>query len=80
MLMGARVEGEVYDGFGVRRVGGLKDMEGLRAELVAVLGSAGVGLVQGLEGAGKSLWLTMEGRRIGMEEEEKGSGHKEGDA
>ena len=69
MLVGARVEGGVYDRFGVQWLGGLQGMEGLRAELVGLLSSPGVGLVQGLEGAGKSVWLTMEGRRVTMEED-----------
>ena len=72
MLVGARVEGGVYDRFGVQWLGGLHSIEGLRAELVGLLSSPGVGLVQGLEGAGKSVWLTMEGRRVAMEEDAGG--------
>ena len=72
MLVGARVEGGVYDRAGLQWLGGLPGIEGLRAQLVGLLNSAGVGLVQGLEGAGKSVWLTMESRRAAMEEEQAG--------
>lgn len=71
MLLGARVEGRVLDQGGVQWVGGLEGMEGLRAQLVALLGAAGANLVGTLEGAGRSVWLTMEGRRGLLEEEEK---------
>ena len=79
MLLGARVEGRALDGEGVRWVGGIEGgMDGLRARLVATLQGAGGGVVQALEGAGRALWLVMEGRRGMLEEEEKGG--KEGEA
>ncbi|KAL9130985.1 MAG: hypothetical protein Q9217_000974 [Psora testacea] len=71
MLLGARVDGRVFDQLGVRWVGGLEGMDGLRAQLVALLGGAGVNLVRTLGTAGQSLWMTMEGRRGMLEEEEK---------
>ena len=70
LLLGARVDGKVIDQFDVRWVGGLEGMAGLRAQLVGLLNAAGAGLVQTLEGAGKSLWLTVESRRTVLEEEE----------
>lgn len=73
LLIGGRVEGKVFDLDGVKWVGGIESgMDGLRAQLVHMLQNAGLGLTSVLEGAGKSLWLTMESRRSVMEEEEKG--------
>ncbi|KAF4549525.1 Hypothetical protein D9617_21g097460 [Elsinoe fawcettii] len=71
MLLGARVEGRAMDQEGVRWVGGIEGgLTGLRAQLVGMLSSAGVGLVSALEGAGRSLWLTVEGRRMDLDEKE----------
>ncbi|KAK0620004.1 hypothetical protein B0T14DRAFT_433056 [Immersiella caudata] len=73
LLVGGRVEGKVFDIDGVKWVGGIESgLEGLRAQLVHMLQSAGLGLTTTLEGAGKSLWLTMESRRSVLEEAEKG--------
>ncbi|CAF9935478.1 MAG: hypothetical protein HETSPECPRED_009801 [Heterodermia speciosa] len=79
MLLGARVEGEVFDGEGVRWVGGLEGgMEGLRGRLVGLLGGVGVGLTGALEGVGRGLWGVVEGRRGMLEQEEKERERKEG--
>lgn len=75
VLLGARVEGRTMDGEGVRWVGGLASsggLEGLRAQLVAMLQGVGGGITGALEGAGKSLWVTMESRRLSLEEGEGG--------
>lgn len=67
MMLGARVEGRVMDGAGVRWVGGIQGgMGGLRAQLVGMLQGAGMGLTGVLEGASKALWVTMESRRVDM--------------
>jgi len=72
LLVGGRVEGKVFDIDGVKWVGSIESgLEGLRAQLVHMLQSAGLGLTATLEGAGKSLWLTMESRRSVLEEAEK---------
>lgn len=74
ILLGARVEGRTMDGEGIRWVGGLANsggLEGLRAQLVGLLAGVGGGITSALEGAGKSLWVTIEGRRVGLEEWEK---------
>lgn len=72
LLVGGRIEGKVFDVEGVRWVGGIEGgMDSLRAQLVYLLQSAGLGLTSALEGAGKSLWLTMESRRSVLEEEGK---------
>lgn len=72
LLLGARVEGRVFDGEGVRWVGGLEgDMSGLRAQLVGMLGRVGAGVTGALESAGINLYLTMESRRGMLEDEGK---------
>ncbi|KAK4212704.1 hypothetical protein QBC37DRAFT_424465 [Rhypophila decipiens] len=72
LLIGGRIEGKVFDLEGVKWVGGIEaGLDGLRAQLVYMLQSAGLGLTSALEGAGKSLWLTMESRRADMEEASK---------
>lgn len=72
LLVGGRIEGKVFDVDGVRWVGGIEGgLDSLRAQLVYLLQSAGLGLTTALEGAGKSLWLTMESRRSVLEEESK---------
>ncbi|KAJ0104098.1 hypothetical protein J7T55_007024 [Diaporthe amygdali] len=69
LLVGGRIEGKVFDSDGVRWVGGIEGgLDGLRAQLVAMLQSAGLGLTTALEGASKSLWVTMESRRTMLEE------------
>ncbi|EEP80511.1 conserved hypothetical protein [Uncinocarpus reesii 1704] len=77
VLLGARVEGKVFDDEGTRWIGSIEGgMGGLRAQLVHLLQSAGASLTGTLEGAGKSLYLTMESRRSVLEEEQNG-GKKE---
>ncbi|KAK3986574.1 hypothetical protein QBC44DRAFT_139371 [Cladorrhinum sp. PSN332] len=78
LLIGGRIEDKAFDLEGVRWVGGIENgLDGLRAQVVHMLQSAGMGLVNTLEGAGKSLWLTMESRRSVLEEEQNGG--KEGE-
>lgn len=77
LLVGGRIEDKVFDQSGVRWVGGIQGgMDGLRAQLVTMLQTAGLGLTTALEGASKSLWLTMESRRSVLEEEQKGPEEK----
>jgi large subunit ribosomal protein L10 len=74
MLLGARVEGRVFDADGTKWVGGIDGgIDGLRAQLVHALEGIGGSLAGALEGAGRSLWVTVESRRMDMEEKE-GSG------
>lgn len=78
MLVGGRIEGKVFDRDGVNWVGGIENgLEGLRAQLVAMLQSAGMGLTSALEGASKSLWITMESRRTQLEDAGKEGEKKE---
>ena len=78
MLLGARVEGRVMDGEEVRWVGGIEGgLEGLRATLVAMLGGVSANITNTLESVGKGLYMTVEGRRIMLEDvgkEKEGSG------
>ena len=80
ILLGARIEGRVFDSEGARWVGTIDGgLEGLRGQLVALLQSVGAGVTGALESASRSLYFTIEGRRGMLEEEaEKAKGGKEG--
>lgn len=70
ILLGARIDGQVFDMHGARWVGSIDGgIDGLRAQLVAMLQGFGAGVTQTLESAGRSLWWTMEGRRKMLDEE-----------
>lgn len=80
LLVGARVDGKVFDLDGVKWVGGIEGgLDGLRGQLVAMLQSAGLGLTTALEGASKNLWVTMESRKTMLEDEQKEGEQKEGE-
>lgn len=73
MLLGARIDGQVFDRDGTRWVGSIDGgITGLRAQLVGLLQGFGAGLTQTLESAGRSIWFTMESRRNMLEEEQQG--------
>lgn len=80
ILLGARIEGRVFDSEGARWVGTIDGgLQGLRGQLVALLQSVGAGVTGALESASRSLYFTIEGRRMMLEEEEdKAKGGKEG--
>lgn len=70
LLLGARIDGEVFDIEGTRWVGSIDGgMDGLRAQLVAMLQGVGAGVTTTLETASRNLWFTMEGRRQQLEDE-----------
>lgn len=72
MLLGARIEGKVFDIERTKWVGSIEGgLEGLRGQLVAMLQSIGGQVTNTLESAGKSLYFTVEGRRTMLEDEEK---------
>jgi large subunit ribosomal protein L10 len=74
LLLGARVEGKVFDVEGTKWVGNIEGgLDGLRAQLVAMLQAIGAGVTNTLESAGRSLYFTVEGRRTMLEEEDKGT-------
>jgi len=79
MLLGARLEGRVFDTEGTRWVGSIEGgLDGLRGQLVALLQSLGAGVTTALEGAGKSLYITMVNRKTIMEDEGKGEKEEKG--
>lgn len=70
LLVGGRIEGKIFDQDGVNWVGSIDGgLDGLRAQLVGVLQSAGLGITTALEGGSKSLWLALEGRKTQLEEQ-----------
>lgn len=72
LLLGARVEGKVFDHEKTRWVGGIDGgMEGLLGQLVGMLQGFGAGVTQLLEGQGKSLYFTLEGLRGTLEVDEQ---------
>jgi large subunit ribosomal protein L10 len=74
LLLGARVEGKVFDIEGTKWVGGIAGgLEGLRGQLVSMLQGLGGNLTNTLESAAKNLYFTVEGRRTMLDEEENGS-------
>jgi len=74
MLLGARVEGRVFDDAGVRWVGGIQGgLDGMRAQLVGMLQSiGGAQITNALEAASRSLYFAMEGRKGMLQEEQDG--------
>lgn len=72
MLLGARVEGKVFSDAEVRWVGGIEGgLDGLRAQLVAMLQGLGASITGALEGAGRSVYFTLESRKTMLEEDGK---------
>ena len=75
MVLGARVEGRVFDDEETRWVGSIEGgLPGLRSQLVSALQGVGASLTGALESTSKSLYFTMESRRSAMEEEQKPKG------
>lgn len=76
-LLAARVDGKVFDISETKWVGSIEGgMDGLRSQLVTALQSMGSGITTTLEGAGKSLYFTMESRKSALEEEQKPESEK----
>jgi ribosomal protein L10 len=72
LLLGARVEGKVFDVDGTKWVGSIDGgLDGLRTQLVAMLQGIGAGVTNTLESAGRSIYFTVEGRRTMLEDEQK---------
>ncbi|KAJ9636610.1 uncharacterized protein PV06_10106 [Exophiala oligosperma] len=72
LLLGARIDGQIFDMEGTRWVGSIDGgIDGLRAQLVAILQGFGAGITTTLESASRNLWFTMESRRNMLEEEGK---------
>ncbi|KAJ5707007.1 hypothetical protein N7488_006808 [Penicillium malachiteum] len=76
-LLAARVDGKTFDLAETKWIGSIEGgMDGLRSQLVMALQSMGSTVTNTLEGASKSLYLTMESRRSVLEDEQKGDGEK----
>jgi hypothetical protein len=72
-LLAARVDGQVFDVDQTKWVGSIEGgMDGLRSQLIMALQSMGSSITNALEGAGKSLYFTLESRRSVLEDEQKG--------
>ena len=81
LLLGARIDGQVFDTEGVKWVGGIEGgMDGLRAQLVGMLQGFGAGITTTLEAASRNLWFTMESRRRVLEEEQNPKKEEEAQA
>ncbi|PIG88900.1 hypothetical protein AARAC_002593 [Aspergillus arachidicola] len=71
-LLAARVDGKVFDVDQTKWVSSIEGgMDGLRSQLVMALQSMASSVTNTLEGAGKSLYFTLESRRSVLEEEQK---------
>ncbi|RJE21320.1 hypothetical protein PHISCL_06337 [Aspergillus sclerotialis] len=76
-LIAARVEEDVMDLDQTKWVTTIEGgMDGLRSQLVRALQSVGANITNTLEGASKSLYLTLESRRSVLEDEQKGPEEK----
>jgi large subunit ribosomal protein L10 len=74
MLLGARIEGKTFDMEGTRSVGLIEGgIDGLRAQLVGALQGVSAGITSTLESAGRSLYITVEGRRGMLDDDRKDS-------
>ena len=72
LLLGARVEGRALDAAALRAVGALHGgIDALRAQLVVALQGLGLGVTSSLDSAGLSLYLTLQGRRVMLEDDGK---------
>ena len=81
LLLGARVEGKVFDLDGTRWVSAIEGgLDGLRGQLVAMLQGVGAGITSTLESAGRSLYFTVESRRGMLEDEAKGKQEGKGES
>ncbi|PYH99105.1 hypothetical protein BO71DRAFT_394676 [Aspergillus ellipticus CBS 707.79] len=72
-LIAARIDNQLFDVEQSKWVSSIEGgMDGLRSQLVMALQSVGSSITNALEGAGKSLYFTLESRKQDMEEKEKG--------
>jgi ribosomal protein L10 len=72
LLVGGRIEGKIFDQAGLNWVGGIDGgLDGLRAQLVNTLQGAGLGITGTLDAGSRSIWLSLEGRKLQLEGNEK---------
>ncbi|OJJ05671.1 hypothetical protein ASPVEDRAFT_45171 [Aspergillus versicolor CBS 583.65] len=78
-VLAARLDNQLFDVDQAKWVGSIEGgIDGLRSQLVMALQSMGSSITNALEGAGKSLYFTLESRRSVLEDEQKG-GNGEGE-
>jgi large subunit ribosomal protein L10 len=78
ILLGARAEGRIFDLEGAQWIGGIEGgLTGLRAQLVTMLQGFGANLASTLEAASKSLYFTIESRKVTLENAENEEGKDE---
>jgi hypothetical protein len=78
-VLAARLDNQLFDVDQTKWVGSIEGgIDGLRSQLVMALQSMGSSITNALEGAGKSLYFTLESRRSVLEDEQKG-GNGEGE-
>jgi large subunit ribosomal protein L10 len=78
LLIGGRIEARVMDSDSIGWVAGLEGgVGGMRAQLVNMLGNAGLNVVSALDSTTRSLWFTLDSRRSMLEPKEEG-GDEEG--
>ncbi|KAL4811240.1 hypothetical protein BDV18DRAFT_128948 [Aspergillus unguis] len=76
-VLAARLDKQLFDVDQAKWVGSIEGgMDGLRSQLVMALQSMGSSITNTLEGAGKSLYVTLESRRSVLEDEQKGGDNK----
>ncbi|KAL3476359.1 hypothetical protein BJX99DRAFT_142010 [Aspergillus californicus] len=74
-VLAARLDNQVFDVDQTKWVGSIEGgIDGLRSQLIMSLQSMGSSITSALEGAGKSLYFTLESRRSVLEDEQKGEG------
>ncbi|CBF75725.1 hypothetical protein AN3635.2 [Aspergillus nidulans FGSC A4] len=73
-VLAARLDNQLFDVDQTKWVGSIEGgMDGLRSQLIMALQSMGSSITSTLEGAGKSLYFTLESRRSVLEDEQKGT-------
>ncbi|PWY80606.1 hypothetical protein BO70DRAFT_362558 [Aspergillus heteromorphus CBS 117.55] len=76
-LTAARIDGQLFDAEQSKWVSSIEGgIDGLRSQVVMALQTMGSSITNALEGAGKSLYVTLESRKQDMEEKEKGPDDK----
>lgn len=76
-LLAARADRDLMDIEETKWVSSIEGgMDGLRSQLVRALESAGANITNTLDGASKSLYLTLESRRSVLEDDQKGPEEK----
>lgn len=77
-LLAARVDGRVLDDVETKWITSIEGgLDGLRSQLIATLQGSSMGLTTALEGAANSLYVTVESRRLDLDEQINGKPDQE---